>query len=120
MSAGPDQTVRLPGFFHVRWQSRSCRRPDTQGHQLRSERPSARPSQPNERRQVLGCALAEPDRDWHISRVGVYHVWEAHLAEWNLEPVNGHGEFRVDGQLASGLADVSSPGGWTPDLRLGG
>jgi hypothetical protein len=38
-------------------------------------------------RQVLGCALAEPDGDGHISRVGVYHVREAHLAEWNLEPL---------------------------------
>jgi hypothetical protein len=36
----------------------------------------------------------------------------------NADSVNGHQEIRVDGQLTSGLADTSSPGGWTPDLRL--
>lgn len=38
-------------------------------------------------RQVLGCALAEPDDDIAVDRIGVYHGYEGCLMHWPLNQV---------------------------------
>lgn len=41
-------------------------------------------SLPRTLRQVLGCALAEPDDDIAVDHVGVYHAYEGSLVHWTL------------------------------------
>ncbi|TDW98251.1 hypothetical protein [Kribbella sp. VKM Ac-2566] len=56
------------------------------GHTLIEVKCEQRPEEslPRTLRQVLGCALAEPDDDIAVDRIGVYHGYEGSLVHWTL------------------------------------